>query len=500
MDSTPNEVPSAAPGGTRNLVARNTLYLTLSQVVTVPLAVLVNALTARYLGAEAFGYIYLAGTFAGFGILAVNWGHEGALPAMVARDHSIAGTALGSSLAWRACLSIVVYSCLAALCSLLGYNIELQWVLALTFLATVIGSMVAACKDTIQGFERTDISAYTHVGQQLLGACLITPVLLLGGGVRSVLLIGNVTGVIVLVLILRTLRSVGVGRLSIKPALVKALFVGGTPFLFFGLAMALQPNIDAIYMSKLGSVHAVGWYAVARRLIGLLLFPASALTTALYPTLCRLWIDDQEEFRRVARGGLHSVTLLVMPIALGCGLYPDLGIAIFSKENFGPAADDLRVLALFLFVVYFTMPIGVCVLASGKQRVWSVVQSLCIVVSLVLDPLLIPVFQRRYENGGLGPCVASVVSELVVAICGLILMPRGVFDARMRRALFFAVLAGLAMSLCAILLRSITPWVAAPIAVAAYAGVLRLSGEIDQALVDKLKGVVMGKLSRFRRG
>jgi len=64
----------------------------------------------------------------------------------------------------------------------------------------VIGSMVAACKDTIQGFERTDISAYTHVGQQLLGACLITPVLLLGGGVRSVLLIGNVTGVIVLVL------------------------------------------------------------------------------------------------------------------------------------------------------------------------------------------------------------------------------------------------------------------------------------------------------------
>src|SRR6478752_9191746 len=101
MDSTPNEGPSAAPGGTRNLVARNTLYLTLSQVVTVPLAVLVNALTARYLGAESFGYIYLAGTFAGFGVLAVGWGHEGVLPAMVAQDRSLAGVLLGSSLASR---------------------------------------------------------------------------------------------------------------------------------------------------------------------------------------------------------------------------------------------------------------------------------------------------------------------------------------------------------------------------------------------------------------
>jgi O-antigen/teichoic acid export membrane protein len=498
MSTTPTVEASAEQRETRRAVVRNTLYLTFSQAVTVPLAVLVNAVTARYLGAEAFGYLYLAGTFSGFGLLAVSWGHEGVLPALVAQDHSLAGVLLGSSLAWRAALGFVVYAVLAILCRLLGYGIEMQWALGLAFAGAVLTSFVAACKDTIRGFERADIPALAHVGQQLLWALLVTPVLLLGGGMRSVLLVAIFTFAVVLIVILRTLRPVGIGALSIRRSALKSLFAGGTPFVFLGLAMALQPNIDAIYLSKLGSVEAVGWYAVARRLVGLLLFPASALIGALYPTLCRLWVEDQQDFRRVIRGSLHSVALLVMPIALGCALYPDIGIAVFSKKSFGPAADDLRVLSVFLFLVYFTMPVGICVMAAGKQRAWSVVQSLCVAVSLVLDPLLTPWFQRRFTNGGLGPCVASVVSEVIVVGCGLVLMPRGVFDARLRRTLYFAMLSGVAMIVVARLLRSVTPFVAAPVAVLAYAGALWVTGEIDRSHIAKVKNTLSRKLSRNR--
>jgi O-antigen/teichoic acid export membrane protein len=498
MSVTPTAEPSAEQHATRRVVARNTLYLTASQAVTVPLAVLTNALTARYLGAEAFGYIYLAGTFAGFGSLAVGWGHEGVLPALAAQDRSLAGALLGSSFAWRAALGIVVYVALAALCRFLGYGAELQWALGLTFFGTVLTSFVAACKDTIRGFERADIPAYAHIGQQFFWALLVAPVLLLGGRMRSVLVVTIVTQVVVLIAVLRTLRPVGVGKLNVQRSALKSLFVGGTPFVFVGVAMALQPNIDAVYLSKLGSVAAVGWFAVARRLIGVLLFPASALIGALYPTLCRLWQDDRDDFLRVTRGSLHSVALLVMPIALGCGLYPDIGIAIFSRKVFGPAADDLRVLSLFLFLVYFTMPVGTCVLACGKQRAWGVVQSLCVVVSLVLDPLLTPWFERRFGNGGLGPSVASVVSEVIVVGCGLALMPRGVFDSRLRRTLFFAFLSGLVMALVARVMRSITPFVAAPVATLAYGCALWVTGEIDRSHLSKIKTLLARKLSRAR--
>lgn len=490
--------PIVDQSANRRLVVKNTLYLAVSQVVTVPLAVLVNALTARYLGAESFGYIYLAGTFASFGVLAVGWGHEGVLPAMVAQDRSIAGVLLGSSFAWRALTSVVVYAVLALLCAVLGFGREMQWAVGLSFAGSVLNSVVAACKDAIRGFERADVPALAHVGQQLLGALLLVPVLLLGGRMRAVLLSTIVTVFVVFVFLLRALPGIGVHKLSIKKSALRSLTVGGSPFVIFNLAMALQPIIDGVFLSKMGSVEAVGWYAAARKLIGLLVFPASALIGALYPTLCRLWTEDQQEFKSVSRGSIHSIALLVMPVALGCGLYPDIGIAIFSKQSYGPAADDLRVLAFFLFLMYFTMPVGTVVLAAGKQRAWSIVQSLCIVVSLVLDPLLTPWFQSRYHNGGLGPCVASVVSEFIVVACGIALTPAGIFDTTLRRTLLFALLSGAAMSLVAWLLRGFNPFFASPFALLAYVGALFATGEIDRSMIAKFRTVIARKLSRAR--
>src|SRR6185295_18618420 len=158
------------------------------------------------------------------------------------------------------------------------------------------------------------------------------------------------------------------------------------PFVFFSLAMVLQPNIDAVFLSKLSSPEVVGWHAAARKLLGLLVFPAAALIGALYPTLCRLYASDAEAFKKTANGALRGTSLLVMPLAFGCALYPDIGTTIYSRAAFAPAEANLRILSVFLFLMYFTMPLGTVLLASGRQRGWAVVQSLCVVVSVVLDP------------------------------------------------------------------------------------------------------------------
>jgi O-antigen/teichoic acid export membrane protein len=479
------------------LVVKNTFYLTASQALTIPLAIVVNAAMARYLGAADFGAIYLCSTLCGFGFLAVNWGHDGALPALVAQDRTRSGVLLASSLVWRVVLAVVVYILLAIACALLGYDVGFQWVLALTCGTALLNGLAGAGKDTIRSFERTDIPAYLHVGQQLLAALVVVPVLVLGGRVRAALIAQALPCFIVIFFVWRALRPVGVGRLSFQRQALIALFKGGSPFVLFGLAMALQPNVDAIYLSKLAPSQVMGWFAVSRRLIGVLIFPASALIGALYPTLCRLHVEDRQEFVRVSRGAFYGVAMLVIPVALGCALYPDIGIAIFSRKSFGPAENNLRVLSMFLLLVYFTMPLGTCILAAGKQRQWSLVQSLCVLVSLALDPLLVPWFQRHDGNGGLGICVASVVSEVVVVACGVWLAPRGVFDRRFAKSIFLAGLSGAAMALAARLLKPFLPaLVAAPIAVASYLATLWLTGGIDKELVAAARSFIRRKFSR----
>ena len=184
---------------------------------------------------------------------------------------------------------------------------------------------VQACKDTIRGLERTDIPAYIHVGQQLLALIIVFVVMVLGGGLRAALLAQCATTAIVLLATLPFLRSFGVGNLSIRWDTIKSLFSDGTPFVVFGLAMALQPNIDALFLSKFAPVEVMGGTAFHVVWLGTLLLPATTLIGALYPTLCRLYTTDRESFARTANGALRSVALLAVPVALCCGLYPEIG-------------------------------------------------------------------------------------------------------------------------------------------------------------------------------
>jgi O-antigen/teichoic acid export membrane protein len=290
-----------------------------------------------------------------------------------------------------------------------------------------------------------------------------------------------------------------IGRLSVDLSALNALLRRGTPFLFVGVAMVLQPSIDAGFLSKLAPADVVGWYSAARRLIGFLVFPVSALAGALYPTLCRLQATNLDEFSQTAGNALRVTGLLVMPVALGCALYPDIGIALFDRSSFLPAEDDLRLLSIYLFLLFFTMPLGISIMAAGGQRAWAMVQFSCLIISLVLDPILVPLFQQRTGNGGLGLCVAAAVSEVIVLSCGVLLGPRGIFGRRFWRSFLAAALSGGAMVVVARLLKPTSSYVAAPLAVTAYVGCLWMTGGFDKAFVASLIASIAPKLALFRQ-
>lgn len=501
-EPTPNAVLDesvAAPNRShQRSLFRNTMYLTLAQTATIPIGVVTNAMLGRYLGPEEFGYIYLAGTLCAFAVLALEWGQQGAVPALVARDRSMAGSYLGTSLTWRALMAVVISLALALVCELLGYNSAQRWAVALTFPVTVLLSCGGAFKDTIRGFERTDIPAIAHVAQQFLGLALVVPVLLLGGQLRAVLLSGMLVAALILIALRRSLGSLGVGALRFDRRSLKALFAVGTPFVFFDLAMVLLPNVNATFLSKMATDEVIGWFGVSQKLVGLLIFPASALIGALYPTLCRLQSEDLNEFAHVSRNALYGTTLLAVPAAVACGMFPELGVSIFGIDKFSGSLDHLRVMSFFVFLVYFSMPLGTCILASNRQRAWATVQCACVLVSLCGNPFLVPYFQKLTHNGAIGTCVTLVISEAVVVGCGIALAPRGVFNRELAKSLTLATLSGAGMAVVAWLTKPVSFFLAVPASIATYALLAWLTGAIQPATVSMLKGMVARRLGRAR--
>ncbi len=479
---------TAQQSATNRLVLRNTMLLVGAKVLATPIAVLTNAVIARYLGPADYSYVYLATTYTTFGMLFVIFGQSGALPALVAVDRDNAGKYLGTALAWRAALGVAVYATLALGCWAFGYDTRFQYALALVFSGLLMMNLAAACLEVIRGFERTDVDALTNVGTPLLTAALTIPIVLLGGRLLAVLTVALVVQATSLIVVSRFLRPVGVGALEATLDTVQLLLKKGYPFLFFSGALALQTTVDAAFLSKLSPPEVVGWHAAANKLIGLVVFPASALVTALYPVLCRLFVEDARSFLETTRATVQTAVVLMVPIAMCCGLFPEAGVLVLGEEGYAPIVDNLRVMAAFVFLVYVSMPLGIAVLAAGRARAWSAVQGLCVVVSLVLDPILVRLFQASHGNGGLGICWARVASEVLMLVAGLILLPRGVLVAGMVGPVGKALLGGVAMAgLGWLLARHSFLWVA-PLTLVVYVGVLWATGGLNREQLAFLKG------------
>jgi O-antigen/teichoic acid export membrane protein len=481
---------NAAP---QRLVLRNTLLLVAAQVVATPLSVLVNAVAARALGPTDFGQLYLATTYCSLAFLVVEWGQPTSLTGMVARDRSRAGELLGSGLALRAVLAPLVLIALIAACALAGYDRRFLVILLWVLLGSVFGTVASACQDVMRGYERSDVAAASIVGAQLLSALIVVPTLLISGRLPSLLVAQAACAAVGASVLVLLLPKMGVPRFSASRRTSHALWSAGTSFLLFNLILALQPSVDAVFLSKMASPEAIGWQAVARKLTGLLIFPATALTASLYPTLSRLYAEDRAAFRATAASALRATPAIAAPIALGCALFPQLGVDLFGKAAYGSAGANLRILAVFVLLLYLTMPLSAALLAAGRQRAWAAAQFGCVALSAALDPLLIPWFQARVGNGGLGVCISTVAGEMLMVVVGVCLLPRDIFDRSHWRSYISVVCAGAVMAGVALALSRLTPYAAAPLALVAYLACLWFTGGLDKTQIALLASLVRRK-------
>jgi O-antigen/teichoic acid export membrane protein len=72
------------------------------------------------------------------------------------------------------------------------------------------------------------------------------------------------------------------------------------------------------------------------------------------------------------------------------------------------------------------MLVGTVVIAADKQKQWAIIVGITSVISLAINVPFIIFFERAYGNGALGVTIAAVLSEALMMIMGIRLVPEGV--------------------------------------------------------------------------
>lgn len=458
------------------------LALVFSQLITTPISMVVQALIARRLGAGPFGAIYFATATLGVWYLFVEWGGHAQVAAEVARDRRAGARLFASGMVLRVLLAAVVLVAIPPFGRWMGYDESVRLALSLVSMRLALQGFGALCLAVVRGFERVHWQARSAVFGNLAEAALVVVVLLRGGGLREVLLAQVVAAALTLALQVWMVVRLDLGLWRPDWQTARAILQGGFSFLILDVVVRLQPYIDATFLDRLAPPEALGWHGAASRISGVLIFPALTLNFALYPTLARLWTTDRTTYNNLVRLGLRTVVIIGILAGTGTALFAPLVVNWIYGAGFAPAATSLSVLSVFIVLVYSSIVLGPSIAAAGRQWLWCGAQSLCLIVSVMLDPLLIPWTQATYGNGSLGVSMAVGIAEIAMVACGLLIVPRGVVSGALGRTLLRCLVAGLAAGSLGWLCRGL-PLLALPTTVATYVGTLWLQRELDPELL-----------------
>lgn len=472
---------------TGSVVARSVFILLLSQVATNLLSFVAVPLLPRALGTADYGRYWVAMTIAVLGAQLVDWGHEGFLPLAVARAQGRAQELLEGSLTLKLLIGLGLALPLEGLMRLLGYPPRMRLVAFLLYLACVLNVMVRSAMAVLRGLERMGWPGALRVGAEATYTAALVVAVWLGARLEIIAALPIFVTAAALALSARALAPLGTRPWRPRLSAARELLRDGAPFLVWGGVVALQSSVEAVLLSRFGSPEAVGWFGASTKLVGVLLFPASILSSALAPTLGRLHASDGPSFQRAVREGVRASLLLGVPVAAGTFLFADQGVALVFGAGFGPSAANLRILAAYIVLVFVDIVLASALLVCGRRITWALSKAAMLALSVGASVLLIRYWQARSGNGGLGAAAVTAGAELGMLAFALALLPRGLLGSGTLVDLLRALAAGAAMPAATFCLRD-TPFGVQLIgALGAYAATLAAIGGIGARDVALLR-------------
>jgi len=401
-------------GSAQGTVARNAFHLVLGQVTTTALAILFSAALGRTLGAEDFGVYFLIASFSTFAYVLAEWGQQFYVIREVAREPERGSLLLGTALVLRAAGAALVAAPSGLAAWMMGFDAITCWY-SVAFIAVSLPFFLAQSYGMVfRGRDRMGLDASVSVANKIALLGLALTALALGSRLPGVLVAQALAGVLALVLAARLYRQVTTGPLRYSPQIARGVLVGGGAFFTYTAASNIQPYIDVVILSKLAPADAIGWYGAAKNIMGTMLAPALIVGAASFPRLSRA-AATMGPFQAEARSALRPLLWLGTLAAIGTFLFADDAIAIvYGQLHFGPSGMILKVYAPGFFLLFINVLLGYCLFALERAKAFSVVKVASVVVSTALELVLIPIFQQRTGNGGIGVVAAFVASEFVV--------------------------------------------------------------------------------------
>ena len=402
----------------RNRVINNTVWIVGCKIVQSVLQLVINMLSARYLGPSNYGLINYASSIAAFCIPIMQLGMRSTLVKEIVDRPEKEGQTMGTAIGMSVISSIL---CIIGITTftVIANGDEKTTVIVCLLYST---SLIFQALEMVQyWFQAKLISKYTSL--TMLFAYIVVSIY------KTILLITRrniywftvaqvIDFFIIAVVLLFIYKRVGGQKLTFSFKRGKELLSKSRYYIISGMMVTIFAQTDKIMLKFMVGDSGVGQYSAAVASAGLTGFIFAAIIDSFRPSIIESKKAGSTNYGK--KVGILSAIIIYLSLlqSLGMTLFSDLIVYILYGEDYAQSAGILTVLVWYTTFSYMGSVRNIWILAEEKHKYLWIINMSGALGNIALNLALIPIW------GVQGAAIASLVTQIFTNFIIGFIMPQ----------------------------------------------------------------------------
>lgn len=470
-------------------VVRSAGFLLMSHGVSLASALVVLALSARYLGPARFGEQAVFRSIAHIALPLLTGGLRVNVAKEIGRNPEGAASYVGSVLTLRWAIAVVVTATALLIVYALPLTPERELAGIATILLLLSGMWQMVAGAIFVAYERSEYVLAMSLTSALLTIPLTALVIRLDAGIPGILAAAAVAPLIT-AQVGFTLAS----RRLVRPKLIvdlgrwRKIVRDSLPVGIGAMLRRSYARVDVLLLAALRSAEAAGVFSVAYRAAIEVTAMSVTVGTAILPRLSRLAERSRDRLRTTFEYLLLILLSLSIPSAGMVAAFAGPVVALLVGPQFLSSVGALRLISIAIVTAIPGALLFFCLVALGKERLAVRYLAISVAANVVFDILLIPWL------GVSGACLGTIGAEWLYFALSLGEIHRSLKLTMVWRPLAKLAGAAILMALAIHIIGAEQAAAAAPVGLATFIAACALS----KALPAGTRGALRAALARPR--
>ncbi len=394
----------------KNKYIGNSVWIITGKILQSVIALVVGAITARYLGPSNYGIINYVAAYVTFFSCIANLGMNSTVVNELLLSPDNTGKIIGTMTLAKFISSAVSAVLVTGIVAVIDRGENTVVIVAAIYSSYLVFQSFQTFEYWYQSRLQSKVTALVGVFAYIVMSSYKVVLLIVDASLYWFAFSMSVDVIIIAVVLMVLYKKQNGPRLEVSWQLFKELFARSRPFILAGLIQVIYTKTDTVMLKHMLDATEVGIYTCASTLVGYGGLVMIAVTDSARPAVITAKQQGVEHYIRRVRQ-VFSITIIAgVIIGLGFTLLSNPIVSIIYGEDYISSIQPMIILAWNSLLIYLTTVRNIWIVCENKQKYTIIFCAMGAVVNIIANYLLIPVF------GASGAAIATIIAQIISGI------------------------------------------------------------------------------------